>query len=81
MDMRVPSPILEQVAEGEFTVTEEDEVEDIVASGVPSGQPLLPGRSPMEEELSPTITRLGRGQTLAEADPSKWDSSASTWRD
>jgi hypothetical protein len=66
MDMRVRSPVLEQVAEGEITVTEEDEVDEIVASGGPTGQPLPSGRSPMEEELSPTVPRLGRGQILAE---------------
>jgi hypothetical protein len=62
MDMRVPSPVLEQVAEGEITVTEEDGVEEIVASGGPSGQLLPPGRSPMEEELSPAGPQVGRQQ-------------------
>jgi hypothetical protein len=46
MKMDIPSPILEQVAGGEVTVTEEDDVEEIVASGGPQGQLLPQGRSP-----------------------------------
>jgi hypothetical protein len=45
MSMDIPSPVLDQVAGGEVTVTEEDEVEDIVDSGGPPGQTLPPGLS------------------------------------
>jgi hypothetical protein len=40
MVMDVPSPVLEQVAGGKVIVTEEDEVEEILASGGPPGHTL-----------------------------------------
>jgi hypothetical protein len=46
MAMDVPSSVLEQVAGGEGTVTQEEEVEEIVASGGPPGQRLPPEWSP-----------------------------------
>jgi hypothetical protein len=64
--MDVPSPVLEQVAGGDVTVTEEDEVEEIVASGGPPGQTLPPGRSPRVKVVSPAIPRRPRGQVLEE---------------
>jgi hypothetical protein len=66
MAMDVPSPVLEQVAGGEVTVTEEDEVEEIVASWGPPGQRLPPGRSPREQGVSPAIPRRPSGQVLEE---------------
>jgi hypothetical protein len=59
MDMRVPSPVLEQVAEGEITVTEEDDVEEIVASGDPSGQLLPLGRSQWKRNFHRQDPRWG----------------------
>jgi hypothetical protein len=64
MAMDVPSPVLEKVSGGEVTVTEEDEVEEIVASGGPLGQGLVPGRSPREKGVSPAIPRRPSGQVL-----------------
>jgi hypothetical protein len=55
MAMDIPSPILVQIAGGEVTVTEEDEVEEIVASGGPPGQMLPQGRSPRGKGVSPAI--------------------------
>jgi hypothetical protein len=55
MAMDIPSPILVQVAGGEFNVTEEDEVEEIVARGGPPGQMLSQGRSPRGKVVSPAI--------------------------
>jgi hypothetical protein len=66
MAMEVPSTVLEQVGVGEFTATEEDEVEEIAASGGPSGQMLPPGRSPRGKGVSPAITRRQSGQVLEE---------------
>jgi hypothetical protein len=48
--MDIPLPVLYQVAGGEVTVTKEDEVEDVLASGGPPEQTLPPGRSPREKE-------------------------------
>jgi hypothetical protein len=50
MEMDISSPILEQVAGGEVTVTEEDEVEEIVASGGPPGRCYRRGGPPGEKE-------------------------------
>jgi hypothetical protein len=66
MAMEVPSPILEQVTVGEVTATEEDEVEEIVASGGPPGQMLPPGRSSRGKGVSPAIPRRQSGQVLEE---------------
>jgi hypothetical protein len=48
-----PLPALDQVAGGEVTVTEEDEVEEILASGGPPEQTLPSGRSPKGKGISP----------------------------
>jgi hypothetical protein len=64
--MGVTSPVLEQAAGGEVTVTEEDEMEEIVASGGPPGQRVPPGRSPREKGVSPAIPRRPSGQVLEE---------------
>jgi hypothetical protein len=66
MAMDVPSHVLEQVAEGEVTATEEDEVKEIVASGGPLEQLLPPGRSPRGKGVSPARPRLPSGQVLEE---------------
>jgi hypothetical protein len=66
MAMDIPSPVLEQVAGGEVTVTEEDEVEEIVASGGPPGQALPSGRSPRGKGVSPSIPRRTHEQVLEE---------------
>jgi hypothetical protein len=64
MSLEIPSPVLEQVAGGEVTVTEEDEVEEIVASGGPPVQALPSGRSPRGKGVSPSIPRRNSGQVL-----------------
>jgi hypothetical protein len=66
MAMNIPSPVLEQVAGGEVTVTEENEVEEIVASGGPPGQTLPPDRSPRGKGVSLAIPRRPSGQVLEE---------------
>jgi hypothetical protein len=66
MKMDIPSPILEQVAGGEVTVTEEDDVEEILASGGPPGQLLPQGRSPRGKGVSPAIPRRQSGQLREE---------------
>jgi hypothetical protein len=50
MDMDIPSPVLEHVAGGEFTVSEEDEVEEIVASGGPPDRRYRRDGPPWEKE-------------------------------
>jgi hypothetical protein len=64
--MDIPLPVLDQVAGGEVTVTEEDEVEEILASGGPPEQTLPPGRSPRGKGESPAIPRRTSGQILEE---------------
>jgi hypothetical protein len=64
MAMKVPSPVLEQVAVGEVTATEENEVDEIVASGGPPGHMLPPGRSPRGKGVSSAIIRRQIGQML-----------------
>jgi hypothetical protein len=66
MVMDILSSVLDQVAVGEVTATEEDEVEEIVASGGPPGQMLPPGRSPRGKGVSPAIPRRPSGQILEE---------------
>jgi hypothetical protein len=58
--MDIPLPVLVQVAGGEVTVTEEDEVEEIVAIGGP------PGQSPRGKGVSPAIPRRQSGQLREE---------------
>jgi hypothetical protein len=64
--MDIPLPVLDQVARGEVTVTEEDEVEEILASGGPPEQTLPPGRSHKGKGVSPAIPRRTSGQVLEE---------------
>jgi hypothetical protein len=64
--MDTPLPVLDQVAGGEVTVTEEDEVEEILASGGLPEQTLPPGRSPRGKGVSPAIPSRTSGQVLEE---------------
>jgi hypothetical protein len=64
--MDITLPVLDQVAGVEVTVTEEDEVEEILASGDPPEQTLPPGRSPRGKGVSPAIPRRTSGQILEE---------------
>jgi hypothetical protein len=64
--METPLPVLDQVVGGEVTVTGEDEVEEILASGGPPEQTLPPGRSPRRKGVSPAIPRRTSGQVLEE---------------
>jgi hypothetical protein len=66
MAMDIPSPVLDQVAGGEVKDTEEEEVDNIVASGGPPGQTLPPGRSRRGKGVSPAIPRRTSGQLLDE---------------
>jgi hypothetical protein len=64
LEMDITLSVLDQVAGGEVTVTEEDEVEDVLASGGPPEQTLPLGRSLMEKGVSPSVTNRGRAAGL-----------------
>jgi hypothetical protein len=63
METKIPSPCPEQVAGGEITITEDDEPEEVVASGGPSGQLIPPRRSARDGEYTPVVIRLERGMS------------------
>jgi hypothetical protein len=63
MEMNVPGLGQEQFVGGEITVTEEDELEEVVASGGPSGQLIPPRRSARDGEDSPAIPITPRARS------------------
>jgi hypothetical protein len=66
MEANIPGSGQEQVIGGEITVTEEDEPEEVVASGGPQGPLIPPRRSSRDGEDSPAIPVLARGQSMGD---------------